>query len=124
MSELYWITRLDLITNTLVIIISSLVIVGAIAGIFYFNARDDAYNKEEVKKLNDYFVKFLKVYITVFIVSALLRIFIPTTKEALAIYGIGGTFDYIQQNDTAKHLPDKLINALDAYLDNLNKEDE
>ena len=54
MSELYWITRLDLITTTLVIIIISLVIVGAIAGIFYFNVRDDAYNKEEVKKLNDY----------------------------------------------------------------------
>ncbi|MBR3625060.1 MAG: hypothetical protein IKN48_01720 [Bacteroidaceae bacterium] len=124
MSELYWITRLDLITTTLVIIIISLVIVGAIAGIFYFNVRDDAYNKEEVKKLNDYFVKFLKVYITVFIVSALLRIFIPTSNEMLVIYGIGGAIDYIHQNDTAKQLPDKVINALDAYLDNLNKEDE
>ena len=50
MSELYWITRLDLITTTLVIIIISLVIVGAIAGIFYFNVRDDAYNKEDFNR--------------------------------------------------------------------------
>ncbi|EXZ39654.1 putative membrane protein [Bacteroides fragilis str. 1007-1-F  len=31
--------------------------------------------------------------------------------------GIGGTIDYIRQNETAKQLPDKCIKALDLFMD-------
>ena len=58
-----------------------------------------------------------------FFVSVLMNIFIPTTNEALLIYGVGGTIDYIKSNDTAKQLPDKCVKALDKYLDNLTKEE-
>ena len=44
------------------------------------------------------------------------------TNEALMIYGIGGTIDYIKSNETAKQLPDKCIKALDKWADNLNEE--
>jgi hypothetical protein len=40
------------------------------------------------------------------------------------IYGVGGTIDYIKSNDKAKKLPDKCIEALDKYLDNINKEEK
>ena len=48
--------------------------------------------------------------------------FVPTTKQALIIYGVGGTIDYIKSNDTAKQLPDKAIIALDKYLESINEE--
>lgn len=58
----------------------------------------------------------------VFFASVFMNIFIPTTNEALLIYGVGGTIDYIKSNDTAKQLPDKCIKALDKWVENLNEE--
>lgn len=59
-----------------------------------------------------------------FFVSVFINFFIPTTNQALLIYGAGGTIDYIKSNGTAKQLPDKCVKALDKYLDNINKEEE
>lgn len=124
MSELYWITRLSVVTTSMEVAII-LLILSAILGVgAYFIMRGEAYSEEEREKLNAKVVKLLKIYMPALAIVVLLRIFIPTTKEALAIYGIGGTIDYIQQNDTAKQLPDKVINALDAYLDNVNSNKE
>lgn len=58
----------------------------------------------------------------VFFVSIFMNLFIPTTNEALLIYGVGGTIDYIKSNDTAKQLPDKCIKALGKWVENLNEE--
>ena len=44
------------------------------------------------------------------------------TNEALMIYCVGGTIDYVKSNKTAKQLPDKCIKALDKWVDNLNEE--
>lgn len=52
-----------------------------------------------------------------------MNIFIPTKNEALLIYGVGGTIDYIKSNDTAKQLPDKCVKALDKWVENLTKEE-
>ena len=53
-----------------------------------------------------------------------MSIFIPTTNEALLIYGVGGTIDYIKSNDTAKQLPDKCIKALDKWVENLSEKEK
>lgn len=53
-----------------------------------------------------------------------MNIFIPTTNEALLIYGVGGTIDYVKSNKTAKQLPDKCIKALDKWADNINEENK
>lgn len=50
-------------------------------------------------------------------ISLLLCCFIPSTKEMYAIYGIGGVIDYVKGNEKAKKLPDKVVDALDKYLD-------
>lgn len=124
MNELYWITRLSVVTTSIEVAIILLILAAILGAGAYFIMWGEAYSEEEYEKLNAKVVKLLKIYIPAFAIIVLLRIFIPTTKEALAIYGIGGTIDYIQQNNTAKQLPDKVINALDAYLDNINKKDE
>ena len=71
------------------------------------------------------FVKkqFIRAFI-VFVVSIICNVFITTKNEALMIYGVGGTIDYIKSNDTAKQLPDKCIKALDKWADNINEENK
>ena len=49
-------------------------------------------------------------------------IFIPTQTDIMAIYGLGGTIDYIKSNDKTKELPDKVVNALTRYIDHIEKE--
>ena len=49
-------------------------------------------------------------------------VFIPTTKEALLIYGVGGTIDYVKSNPVAKKIPDKCIIALDKWVDSLSND--
>lgn len=49
--------------------------------------------------------------------------FVPTTKQALIIYGVGGTIDYVKSCNKAKQLPDKAIIALDKYLESINEEE-
>jgi hypothetical protein len=85
----------------------------------------DADCKEYIKMCNKYF----KITIPTFIISLSMFLFVPTTKEALVIYGVGGTIDYLKENPTAKQIPDKCIKALDKWVDSLaeekkNKEEE
>lgn len=117
MNELYWITRCDGICTTATIFLSISTVVLVLAFFGYF-----AGESEKDKKLSK---KFFNVSIPTFIVSMLLVLFVPTTKEALLIYGIGGTMDYIKSNPTARQIPDKCIKALDKWVDSwsINKND-
>lgn len=65
-----------------------------------------------------------KTLVVVLIVGAIGGILTPTEKEMYAIYGIGGTIDYIKSNDKAKQLPDKCIDALTRYVDSIERENE
>ena len=130
MNEIYWITRLDGICEFLNFISVFSFIATVILFFIVLLERSDAdiYNKGsqtwkrhiENSKMCLYFAKRCAV---VFCVSVFINIFIPTTNEALLIYGVGGTIDYIKSNDTSKQLPDKCVKALDKYLDNLTKEE-
>ena len=130
MNEIYWITRLDVICLFLTLI----AVFSAIATVVLFfiglikRSDSDIYNEDsqtykrhiETSKMCFYFAKRCVI---AFFVSVFMNTFIPTTNEALLIYGVGGTIDYIKSNDTAKQLPDKCVKALDKYLDNLTKEE-
>lgn len=112
MSEIYWITRCDAICNTSLVffIISS--IISTVAFIIYLCATAEKYDKDiAITK------KIMRMFIPTFLINLLVFIFTPTTKEAMAIYGVGGTIDYIKQNPIAKQIPDKCINALDKWVD-------
>ena len=80
----------------------------------------DVCNEWQKSKLR----KFANKMFVVFGISALITAATPTTKEAYFIYGVGSTIDYIQSNPKAKQIPDKCIDALNQWVDNLNKEEE
>ena len=129
MNEIYWITRLDAISDflTIIAIVSFLISVVMAAFAMYNRFEADDY-AEGGKYYNCYmqrfkiFLKYFKRNILVIIVSCVINVFIPTKNDALLIYGVGGTIDYIKSNDTAKQLPDKCIKALDKWVENLNEE--
>ena len=129
MNEIYWITRLDAISDflTIIAIVSFLISVVMAAFAMYNRFEADDY-VEGGKYYNCYmqrfkiFLKYFKRSILVIIVSCVINVFIPTKNDALLIYGVGGTIDYIKSNDTAKQLPDKCIKALDKWVENLNEE--
>ena len=112
MSELYWLTRLEYIQNFLVIIMS----VSGIALFISFVMWLMANYVEEAKSALKWVIG---AFITL-VISSLIFVFIPTTKEALLIWGVGSTIDYIQENETAKQLPDKCINALNDWVESLS----
>ena len=117
MNDIYWLTRFDGLNTIFIVILVISLCSLAIFGIVYFANYDADYESEKrYKKLGKRFA--LWSILPVFI-GCLGVIFIPTTKEAFAIWGIGGSIDYLRQNPTAKKLPDKCINALDRWVDNL-----
>ena len=129
MNEIYWITRLDAISDflTIIAIVSFLISVVMVAFAMYNRFEADDY-AEGGKYYNCHmqrfkiFLNYFKRSIIVALVLSVINIFIPTKNEALLIYGVGGTIDYIKSNDTAKQLPDKCIKALDKWVENLNEE--
>lgn len=129
MEEIYWITRLDAICNFLTAVAVVSFLISAVTGFLAMCNKFDADDYEEggkyynccMKKFK-MFLSYFKRFIFVTIIACLINFFIPTTNEALMIYGIGGTIDYIKSNETAKQLPDKYIKALDKWVDNLNEE--
>ena len=121
MNEIYWLTRLDCVKNLIGFSIVFAVI-GLTIGIAYMITNSDSdYEREK----RDFKIgkKIAKICASIAITLGLVTCFIPNTHDAYMIYGVGGTIDYIKSNETTKQLPDKCIQALDKYLDELNKED-
>lgn len=114
MNEMYWITRMDGI-NTFLIICEIFICLAFVWIAVTFMFADSSEEKRTTAKGSIY------TGIAALIVGLML-IFIPTTKDMLLIYGVGGTIDYIKGNDTAKGLPDKAVKALDKYLDEISKD--
>lgn len=114
MSEIYWITRLDALNGLLEAFIVISVTLGVMFTILYFAGKSLEWESVPI------FKRIVKNSIPTFIISILLYVFTPTKEDMFLIYGVGGTVDYIKQNDKAKQLPDKCINALDAWVDSLN----
>ena len=131
MNEIYWITRLTIICNFLSAVAVICFVISTVTGIFAMFNRFEADDYEEGGKYYNchmqkfkMFLSYFKRFIFVTIIACLINFFIPTTNEALMIYGVGGTIDYIKSNETAKQLPDKCIKALDKWADNINEENK
>lgn len=118
MSELYWLGVLGNLHDFCV----ALAILAAFAflavGFVLLVSDDDDYEfPPSIKKV-------FKYSIFVFVFGIIMAIFIPSTKNLLIIYGVGGTIDYVKENKVANKIPDKCIKALDKYLDDALKEDK
>lgn len=114
MNEMYWITRMDGINTFLI----SFIIPGGILSLCFLILSLIVDNSEKKERLG----KVLEYVGSATFIAGVILVFIPTTKEMLLIYGVGGTIDYIKRNDTAKELPDKAVKALDKYLDEISKD--
>ena len=112
MSELYWLTRLEYIQNFLVIVMS----ISGIALFISFMLWTMAEYSDEIRKT----LVWLKCTFATLVISSLIFVFVPSTKEAVLIWGVGSTIDYLQENETAKQLPDKCINALNDWVESLS----
>lgn len=112
MNELYWLTRLEYIQNFLVIVMAISGIVTFFSFMFWVLAR----YAEEIRKS----LLWLRCAFTTLVISSLILVFVPSTKEALLIWGVGSTIDYLQENETAKQLPDKCIDALNEWVESLS----
>ena len=129
MNEIYWITRLDSICIFLTTIAVVSFVISVVMCAFAMYNRFEADDYEEGGKYYNCYMQRFKIFLNYFkrtiivtLVLIVINIFIPTKNDALLIYGIGGTIDYIKSNETAKQLPDKCIKALDKWVDNLNEE--
>ena len=112
MSEIYWLTRLEYIQNFLVIVMAISSIILFISFVMWLVSN----YAEEAKKAIGWVIGSF----TTLVISSLIFVFVPSTKEAVLIWGVGSTIDYIQENETAKQLPDKCINALNDWVESLS----
>lgn len=122
MTEIYWLTRLDgihmiceILIGVFLLFVISYVLFAICGGFDYSDFREDTLHK--IKRI-------FKLSCVLIIPVLLAKVFLPTKEDALIIYGVGGTVDYIKQNPSAKGLPDKCVEAIDLWLDNYNKKDE
>lgn len=117
MELLYWITRFD---GLLMVFDTILICTGILGGVLTLVLA--IVNTDLEERCFDSIVKYLKIFTVTFIITLTIKAFVPSTKEALMIFGVGSTIEYLKDNEKAMELPDKCIDALDVWIEELNKE--
>lgn len=125
---MYFITRLDAL-YTVFSIFLALSIVGVIAGFIVYYANKTAMGSDCRYSTKEYVTSWMstgKVWFRSFAISLIFSILgivlIPSTKEALMIFGIGTTYEYLKSSEATKQLPDKTVEFLNAWIDKETKE--
>lgn len=122
MNELYWITVLGNLSFLAGMCI--FFVVAYVSILLVWRGSIMSYEPELLELFKKTVKKSTTPLICVFLFGIVGTVFIPSKQEMLLIYGVGSTIDYIQSNDKAKQLPDKAVEALSRYLDEINKEDK
>lgn len=127
--KMYWFTRLSTITTALKTILIISLILAAAALIFWLviHLTDPEYmpdGEEGKRRFLKIGSKTLCISTIVFAIGLIGRTFTPTTSEALVIYGVGESVEYLQHNKDAVQIPDKALQALNKYLDDNLGSDE
>jgi hypothetical protein len=86
-------------------------------GVFLISGMDIAHYGVGEKNL-----MFFKRSAVALTISVLGIIVIPTEEDMLLIYGVGTTLDYLQDNEKVQQLPDKCVDALEAWVESLSEE--
>ena len=119
MKEIYWLTRLDNIYSCFTAIMIVSIITTIILMVVFIYVKDI----DEVENVAKKVTSWLTLSCCSLAFAAFGLIFTPTTTEALTILGIGGTIEYVQNNETLKGLPDKCVRALDMWVESLVDEE-
>lgn len=118
MNEIYWLTRLDyLIGVSIAITIVAAILVFALGTMVIVDGDDELIMSSVKRKA------ILRICGIALAISTVIWVFIPSSKEAMMIWGIGQTLDYIQENESIKELPDKCVKALENWVDSLIEEE-
>lgn len=122
METIYWpqVIGSILIVGIVLIVLGIAAIIPSVAAFF---ANFDGDCESEIKAFKAA-VKTIKLSLLAVSAGIIICVFVPSEKQMYAIYGIGGTIDYIKSNETAKQLPDKVVVALDKYIDSPNEDKE
>jgi uncharacterized membrane protein len=118
MKELYLLTILDGLNDFLVVLAILGGILGGVGLFAYIMYR--FIEREEHPTLKKWGVTLVCIAFT----CGFANVFVPTTKQAMMIYGVGTVVDYVQTNEDIKQLPDKCIQALDMWVDNCIEEQQ
>lgn len=111
MWELYLLTRLGMIFPLLVVVMIFA------SGVCLISVIDIAH--DGVGKKNLMFFKRSAVVLAISIIGIVI---IPSKEDMLLIYGVGTTLDYLQDIEKVQQLPEKCVDALDAWVESLTEE--
>lgn len=115
MKELYWITRIDDINAAVFSLCLIFTIIAALHLLAVFFAKNEEHYSRYQKKTI--------LYVIISFVLFVSKCFIPTKKDILMIYGVGGTMEYIKSDETEK-IPDKCIQVIDLFLEEYTIDDK
>ena len=117
-SEVYWLTRLDGI-NTLLLLLcfGSLIIAFLLSLVSYLHA-DTSLMGEEEESAKNFAKRALKLGLLTALLTGSASVFVPTTKELIAIYGIS----YLTQNKDAREIPAEALKVLNQKLKEMESE--
>ena len=118
MREFYWITRLD----TLEGLFGFFIFLGVIGLIIYIGFRvywstPDCQNDETERSTTNTVLRVSMWFALLLMVGIPGCVFVPTKEEALVIYGVGGSIEYIQEHPDSEQLPPNLKKAVDKFVE-------
>lgn len=119
MAEIYWLQTIGNISCFLSGVFILMILLYIFLGIFLLSCMS-----EDLEEGIDFVKKWAIRLILPLCISIVGFIFVPSRNDIYAIYGLGGTIDYIKSNDKAKQLPDKVVDALNRYVDSIEAENK
>lgn len=120
MVEIYWLQRVGALSD---LFNAMWIFATVVMGVFLMLA-PMAIELIKENNITNQAKKVAKTLAVILVVGIIGSIITPSTKEMYAIYGLGGTIDYIKSNDKAKQLPDKCVDALTRYVDSIEKDNK
>lgn len=119
MKEIYWLSRLDgVLTASGVLLALSGVAIVALVLLSLIDGEDELLMSAERRR------KHLNRSVIICIITSLICSFVPSSKTAMVIWGVGSVIDYVQENESLKELSDKCVKALEAWADSLIEEEQ
>lgn len=126
MKEMYWISVIGNVGDVSEVMIFfcgiCILLFGSFAAIL--DSGVSGFGDEVEAQGTRFLKKATKTSFVVGIISVFIAIFVPGEKQLYRITGIGMTIDYIKGNNAVKQLPDKCIDALEAWVDSIKEDKE
>ena len=125
MNEIYWITTLGHLRDVAYALSALAVAITVVCIVILCCINASNLDDDEMETPASIKVKKIAVFSAIAgFIMVIAMIFIPTKQDMYLIYGAGNVIDYCQDNPKVKELPDKAVEALNIWLDMVNKKEE